>query len=245
METFHDLWPQTAPLRTLEDLIEEHAEKLALNGGDLEAIPEIAALLAFDEEKFYEQLETLALKAMALRADGEAAKIERVRLQEKEARWLKGFESIKGYVLRQMQSRRVAKHKTPRVSLSVVRNSRASVSCKSEALLEELFNAGSPLIEKKIVYAVKSDDCIAAAEKDEERRQAEREILAANGTIVEMRKAIAQKVLEDHPSLPIDEAEKLVDEELQRQVSERVEASFSHDLPEGIQVARGYHVRIS
>lgn len=167
MQTMHELWPQTAPLRTLEELIEEHAEELARNGGDLEAIPEIAAVLAFDETAFLQELERWALKVQALKADAEAVKIERVRLQEKENRWTKAAESLKAYMVRQMEARQLKKHKTPLVTISAVRNSRPSVRAKSESTIEELFALGSPLVRQVIELKLDSDAAIAAAEAGE------------------------------------------------------------------------------
>lgn len=167
MQTMHELWPQTEALASLEDLIEEHAEELARNGGDLEAIPAIAAFLAFEEDKFLAELERWALKVQALLADAQAVKIERERLEAKERRWTKAAESLKAYMVRQMVARSVKKHKTPLVTISAVRNSQPSVRAASESTLEELFAVGSPLVRQVIELKLDSKAAIAAAEAGE------------------------------------------------------------------------------
>lgn len=148
-----EIWPQTAPLATLEELIEQYAEDLERNGGDLEAIPEIAALLAFDEAKFHEHLERLGLKVLVLQADATAVKMERVRLQEKETRWTNAAKSIKGYMLRMLTPRNEKKYKSPVVSISLVNNGgNPSVRAANEGTLEELYALGSPFVEQVITY---------------------------------------------------------------------------------------------
>jgi hypothetical protein len=163
MTTYTEIWPQTEPLRTLDELIEHYAEELDRNGGDLEAIPEIAALLAFDEDAFHEQLERLGLKVLELKADAEAVKIERVRLEVKERRWTKAADAIKGYMKRMLSTRKDPKYKTPRVTISLVNNGgNPSVRAASEEKLEELYQTGSPFVESIVTYRLKVDEILAA-----------------------------------------------------------------------------------
>jgi hypothetical protein len=165
VETMAELWPQTAKLTTLDDLIEAHAEELEKNGGDLEAIPEIAAILAFDEPTFLQELERWALKIQALKADAEAVKAERVRLELKEKRWMKSAEHLKSYMHRQMEGRKIGRHKTPLVSITIARNSAPSVRAASEDTLEELHATGSPFVKQEVSYKLERD-LILAAQKD-------------------------------------------------------------------------------
>lgn len=161
------LWPQTLELQELEDLIEEHAEALKANGGKLEEIPAIAQLLAFAEDKFLEQLKKWALKSQVLRADAEAAKIERVRIESREKRWAKARESLNGYILRMMVGHNLPKLKTPEVTISVSRNSRPSVRATSEGVLEDLFNAGATFVKRTVTYSLDADAVLQAHEAGE------------------------------------------------------------------------------
>lgn len=162
-----DLWPQTAPLKTLDELIEEHAEELEKNGGDLEAIPAIAALLAFDEAQFQTALERWALKVTALKADSEAVKQERVRIQVRETRWAKAADALKGYIQRQMEARQVPKFKSALVSITVARNSAPTVRALSESTLEELFALGSPFVSQQVTYKIDRDLVLGALKNGE------------------------------------------------------------------------------
>lgn len=160
------MWPQTAGLRTIDDLIEEYAEELERNGGDLEAIPEIAALLAFKEEELHAHLERLGLKVLSLTADAEAVKIERQRLQMRENRWTKAAQSIKGYMKRMLAGHQVQKVKTPAVSISLVKNGgRPSVRIVDEAKLEELYQVGSPFVQQIVTYRLDTEAVLAAQER--------------------------------------------------------------------------------
>lgn len=182
--TMGDLWPQTAELATLEDLIDKHHEELERNGGDLEAIEEIRAFLAFPEEQFLERLVTWALKVQVLEADAAVAKAERVRLQAKESTWEKAAKNLKGYILGQMKVRNVPKHKTPIVSVSVAKNSRASVRAKDAHTLEELYAIGSPFVKMKVEYVIDSDAVIEAAKNGTELPEG---ILVETGSHVRIR----------------------------------------------------------
>lgn len=244
--TMADLWPQTKPLASLEDLIEEHAEALAENGGNLEAIPEIAALLAFDEPTFLADLERWALKVQALKADAEAVKVERVRLELREKRWAKAAESLKGYMQRQMEGRRIGKHKTPAVTVTLAKNSQSTVRATSESALEELYASGSPLVEQVVSYKLKRDDVLLAHAEDEKLRAMLRDRHAdalAPESVEEALREDARMSGMHHDDQTIAQ---MVEEKIAETWAEILE-SGGHVLqvPEGIVVERGLHVRIS
>lgn len=244
--TMADLWPQTKPLASLEDLIEEHAEALAENGGNLEAIPEIAALLAFDEPTFLADLERWALKVQALKADAEAVKVERVRLELREKRWAKAAESLKGYMQRQMEGRRIGKHKTPAVTVTLAKNSQPTVRATSESTLEELYASGSPLVEQVVSYKLKRDDVLLAAAADEKMiaQLVERfpERLRADAIEAALREDARRLGMHhDEPTIAA-----MVVEAFAERLEEALEGTGSvRQVPEGIVVERGLHVRIS
>lgn len=162
------MWPQTIHLRQIDDLIEEYAEELERNGGDLEAIPAIAAALAFKEEELHAHIERLGLKVLSLTADAEAVKIERQRLQSRENRWTKAAKSLKGYIQRMLSGHEVKKVKTPSVSVSLVNNGgRPSVRIVDEAKLEELYQVGSPFVQQIVTYRLDTEAVLAAVERGE------------------------------------------------------------------------------
>lgn len=244
--TMADLWPQTKPLASLEDLIEEHAEALAENGGDLEAIPEIAALLAFDEAAFFQQLERWALKVLALKADAEAVKLERVRLEVREKRWTKAADSLKGYMQRQMQGRRIGKHKTPAVTVALAKNSQPTVRATSESALEELYASGSPFVEQVVSYKLKRDDVLLAHAEDEKTilmvKEKFGEQLSRETIEEELREeARTSGMHHDAPTLA-----QMVVERIAERVADALEAGgHTLQVPDQIVVERGMHVRIS
>jgi hypothetical protein len=163
MQSFAEIWPQTEPLKTIDELIEQYAEELERNGGDLEAIPEIATLLAFDEEKFHAHLERLGLKVLALKADAEAVKIERIRLELKERRWSKAADAIKGYMKRMLVPREVKKYQSAVVTISLARNGgNPSVRAAGEEKLEELYQTGSRFVEAIVTYRLRTDEILVA-----------------------------------------------------------------------------------
>ena len=162
------MWPQTAHLRTIDDLIEEYAEELDRNGGDLEAIPAIAAFLAYKDEEVQQHIERLGLKVLSLNADEEAVKIERQRLQARETRWRKAAVSLKGYIKRLLNVHEVKKVKTPSVSISLVQNGgRPSVRITDEAQLEVLYQTGSPFVQQIVTYRLDTEAVLAAQERGE------------------------------------------------------------------------------
>lgn len=240
-----ELWPQTAPLRTLEDLIEEHAEALEQHGGDLEAIPEIAALLAFDESEFAHQLERWSLKVLVLKADAEAAKIERVRIQARENRWTTAMESLKGYILRQMQGRRVPKFKTPSVSTSVANNSRPSVRAKDDATLETLFASGSLLVREAITYTIDSDAVIALWKQDEADLKAVLERILEDGGLERVRAVVRAEMADGYGTEHNGASDDTITDEVERRLLVEAAASCNRRVPAGILVTRGQHLRIS
>jgi len=163
------MWPQTAELRTIDELIEEHAEELERNGGDLEAIPAIAELLAYKDEEVQQHIEKLGLKVLGLTADAEAVKIERVRLQQREQRWTNAAKSIKGYLKRLLVGHEIKKVKTPSATISLANNGgRPSVRISDEPKLEELYQTGSPFVQQIVTYRLDTERVLEAVTNGEE-----------------------------------------------------------------------------
>lgn len=244
-ETLQDLFPGTRRFATLEDLIEEHAEELKKNGGDLQAIPAIAELLAFAEDEFLPQLERFAQKVLLLEMDAEGAKSERIRIQEREQRWARAAVSLKTYILAQMRGRGIKKHKVPAITIAVARNGgNPSVRAKDEATLEELFVLGSPFVEREVIYKIRSEAAIEAAKQDDALRQMTAERLEAEGALEGAQAAALRDWKRDHG----EESEPTLEQLEQATLAAfalAVDAAFDHKLPAGILVERGYHVRIS
>lgn len=162
------LYDAIEALDILDDLIEEHSATIELSGGDIEAVPEIAELLAFAEGQFEQAVERWGLKIRTLMAEEEAVKVERQRLQAIENRKSNAAKRLKEYLKRQLEARQIAKVTTPMVTVRVQNNSQPSVKAVSETAIEELYGQGSPYVRAKVEYSLDSKAVLAARDAGEE-----------------------------------------------------------------------------
>lgn len=154
--TLH-LYDTTNALAILDEMIEEYHEQLELNGGDIEAIPEIAQLLAYAEGEWEAAVERWGLAIAALRVEHEAVKLERVRLEQIERRKGNAVERLKQYLKRTFEARGVTKLNFARVTVRVQVNSAAEVRAETETVIEDLYAQGSSLVEQQVSYKLDRD----------------------------------------------------------------------------------------
>jgi dTDP-4-amino-4,6-dideoxygalactose transaminase len=159
------LYDALTALDILDDLIEEHATIIEAHGGDIEAVPEIAELLAFAEEQFQSVVERWGLKIRTLLAEAAAANVEASRLAALVARKENAASRLKDFLKRQLVAREIRKISTPMVTVRVQANSRATVRAASETTIEELYAQGSPFIKHKELFSLDSD-AVLRAQKD-------------------------------------------------------------------------------
>lgn len=156
-------------LDILDELIEEHADAIEKANGDIEAIPEIAELLAFAEGEFEKAVERMGLKIRTLDVESIAASIERDRLQHIVNIKGNARDRLKSYLKRNMEGRNIAKVETPKVRVRIQTNGgKAAVKCESEGRIEELFAQGSPYVKQLTTYALDTDAILAAVEEGKE-----------------------------------------------------------------------------
>lgn len=163
------LYSATEALSILDDLIAEHAALIEAHGGDIEAIPAIAELLTFAEDKFDEAVERWALKIRSLIAEAEGVKVEADRLAQLQRQKENAAKRLKEYLRRHMEARGKSKIATPLVTARIQKNGgNPSVKAISESLIEELFASGSKFAAQKIEYVLATDTIIAAVKNGEE-----------------------------------------------------------------------------
>lgn len=165
--TLH-LYEAAEALDILDDLIEEYAPQIEAAGGDIEAVPAIAELLAFAEDQFEAVVERWGLKIRALTAEAEAAKIEATRLAVIVRTKENAAKRLKDYLKRQMEARGRQKIASPLVTVRVQANGRPSVRAASEAIIEELYALGSPFVRRRETFALDSEAVLAAQERGDD-----------------------------------------------------------------------------
>jgi hypothetical protein len=155
-------------LDILDELLLEHADAIGAAGGDIEAVPEIAQLLAFGEAQFHEAVERWAYKIQLLEAEGkmhsEIAAHHEGRANVKN----NGAKRLKEYLTRMLTIRDLERVQTPTFVVRLQNNSRPSFKAISDTALEELLLSGSELVSEDIKRTVKLNDkaLIAAWEQN-------------------------------------------------------------------------------
>ncbi|HEY2851119.1 MAG TPA: siphovirus Gp157 family protein [Gemmatimonadaceae bacterium] len=162
------LYDAIEALDILDELIEEHAAQIEASGGDIEAIPAIAELLAFAEHDFEATVERYGLKIRTLLAEAEGAKVETDRLQAVVNRKTNAAKRLKEFLKRNLESRDVRKVVTSLVTVRIQANGQPSVRAASEGLIEELYASGSEFIRRKEIFDLDRDKILAARENGEE-----------------------------------------------------------------------------
>lgn len=162
------LYDAVEALEILDDLIEEHAAIIEANGGDIEAVPAIAELLAFAEGQFETVVERWGLKVRSLTVEAEAAKSEADRLTAIVNRKVNAAKRLKEFLKRQLEVRQITKVTTPLVTVRIQKNGQPSVRAASEGLIEELYASGSEFIKRKETFDLDRDRILAASDNGEE-----------------------------------------------------------------------------
>lgn len=155
-------------LDILDELIQEHAERIARGGGDIESIPEIAELLAFAENDFESAAERWGLKIRTLLAEADAAKIEADRIGLIVKSKVNAAQNLKAYLKRQLDARQITKVQTPLVRLRIQNNGGVpAVEAISETVIDTLFAQGSEFVKQTITLSLDTPKILAAFENGE------------------------------------------------------------------------------
>lgn len=162
------LYDAAEALSILDDLIEEHAALIAAHGGDIEAVPAIAELLAFAEEGFEAAVERWGLKIRSLVAEAEGVKIEADRLAGLQRQKETAAASLKDYLRRQLEARGKTKVATKLVTVRIQANSQPSITATSETVIEELYAGGSPFAAQKVEYVLDRAKILEASKNGED-----------------------------------------------------------------------------
>jgi hypothetical protein len=142
------LYEATEALRIVEDLIEEHADAIAAAGGDIAAVPAIAELLAFAEDKLNAKVERVALKIRELEAAAEIVKQEKDRLAARQKAREHAAKGLKAYLQRELERAGVKKVEGELVTVALQDNPPSvQLPVNVEVNLEELYTAGAVGIE--------------------------------------------------------------------------------------------------
>lgn len=104
-----------------------------LDEGEGELTPELEALLAEWNEKADEKIERVALYVRELLSKASAVKEEAQRLAAMQKRHEKAAESLKGYLLRQMETLQKPKVNGLLCTVAIQANSQPSVTCELSA----------------------------------------------------------------------------------------------------------------
>ena len=161
------LYETLEALDILDELIAEHAAYIGEAGGDIEAIPEIAELLAFAEGQFEEAAERWGLKIRTLLAEAQYVESEIGRLSSIAKSKTNAANGLKSYLKRMLEVRNIQKVQTPLVRLRIQKNSQASVSATSETVIETLYAAGSEFIRRKESYDLDREKILEAQDRGE------------------------------------------------------------------------------
>jgi hypothetical protein len=115
--------------------IAEHEEEIVAAGGELP--PELAELLERVEGNLKEKVRRVALVVLNLTASARAAAAEAERLAAMARSYDRQAESLKRYVMFQMQRAGATRVETPTVKVRIQKNTRPSIRCASAEIPEE------------------------------------------------------------------------------------------------------------
>ena len=114
------LYEATAQLEVVNGWIEEHADEILANGGEL--TPELSTLLDLAEGDFKTKVQAVALKVRELQAEAEAVKIEAARLSQRAKTASNAAESLKGYLHRHLEAAGETTVKGTLVTVAIQKN---------------------------------------------------------------------------------------------------------------------------
>ena len=114
------LYEATEQIEVVNGWIEEHADEILANGGELP--PDLAQLLDEAEGTLAVKAERVALKVRELQAEAEAVKIEADRLAQRARTAWNAAESLKAYLLRALEVAGIPSIKGTLVTVSLQKN---------------------------------------------------------------------------------------------------------------------------
>ena len=142
------LYEAVQELNALDDLIEEHAERIAAAGGDIESVPEIAELLSFGEAQMALKVERIGLMVCEFERSAEAVDAESQRLARRSKTLKNRAAALTGYVHRMMVARGQTKSGGDLCPVRIQKNSVPSVRIQPDVSLEDLYADGSAFVER-------------------------------------------------------------------------------------------------
>lgn len=136
------LYEAAAQLETVNGWIEEHADEILANGGEL--TPELSALLDLAEGTLAEKAERVALKVRELQTEAEAIKVEATRLTQRAKTATNAADSLKDYLHRTMEAAGIPSIKGTLVTVAIQKNPPSVKGEISPDALHDLYFDQSP-----------------------------------------------------------------------------------------------------
>ena len=154
MTTSLRLYEAVDALETVRDWLDEHADDIAAVGGDLDRLPELAALLDQAEGEFAEKAERVALFIRERRLGAKAVREEAKRLAERADREDRTADALTQYLLLNMQRAETKKIEGKLVTIRVQQSPASVTSTLTDAEVYELYCTGVPENGRRLVRRV-------------------------------------------------------------------------------------------
>jgi len=140
------------------DWIAENEEQVIEAGGELP--PELWELLDRIEGDFTEKVRRVALVILNLSASAKAAQAEAERLSRMGRSYQRQAESLKRYLLIQLERAGKARVETPSVKVRIQKNTRPSIRCVSAEIPERFQRVTVELDTAAAYAALKAEGCL-------------------------------------------------------------------------------------
>lgn len=137
------LYETVDALETVRDWCAEHADEIIAAGGDIGALPELAALVDQAEGDFNEKAERVALFIRELVLSSAAVAEEGLRLARRSTQLTKAADALKQYLLLNMQRAKVKKVKGKLVTVRVQASPASVESALTDEELARLYTFGT------------------------------------------------------------------------------------------------------
>ena len=135
------LYEATAQLEVVNGWIEEHADEIFANGGEL--TPELSALLDEAEGTLAEKAERVALKVRELQAEAEVIKAEAVRLTQRAKTASNAADSLKSYLRHALDAAGIPVIKGTLVTVALQKNPPSVQGELSPEAIHDLYEDGA------------------------------------------------------------------------------------------------------
>lgn len=132
------LYEAAAQLEVIDGWIQEHADEILANGGEL--TPALSALLDLAEGTFTEKAEAVALKVRELQAEATAIKTEADRLTQRAKTATYAADSLKAYLQRTLEAAGIPTVKGTLVTVALQKNPPAVQGELSQDALKDLYD---------------------------------------------------------------------------------------------------------